>query len=140
DGSPRREEEIEPFSEMLVHNDISLLKVIIFKLNREDAFKRLTGRRICPNCGKIYNIYYNPPPEENACEGCDGELEQREDDKPEVVNKRINEFEQHTVPVIQYFKEKYLAKTMEIDALKPIDQILEIIWSQISEYLNVHKV
>lgn len=61
DGSPRREGEIEPFFDMLVNNEILLSRVIIFHLEREVAFKRLTGRRVCPVCGKIYNIYYHPP-------------------------------------------------------------------------------
>jgi adenylate kinase len=131
DGSPRREEEIEPFFNILEENKLVLHQVVVFNIKRDSAFKRLTGRRICSKCDAIYNVYFNPPEKEGKCDRCGGTLEQREDDKPEIVNKRMNEYDENTQPVIEYFRGCCPEKILDISAEQPIDEIVNKIKNHI---------
>jgi adenylate kinase len=68
--------------------------------------ERLSTRRICKNCGEVYNIRYLKPKRDMICDKCGGPLYQRPDDTPEVIKKRIEVYEQQTRPLLQYYKEK----------------------------------
>jgi adenylate kinase len=68
--------------------------------------ERLSTRRICKNCGEVYNIRYLKPKKDMICDKCGGSLYQRPDDTPEVIKKRIEVYEQQTLPILQYYKEK----------------------------------
>ena len=68
--------------------------------------ERLSTRRICKNCGEVYNIRYLKPKKDMICDKCGGPLYQRSDDTPEVIKKRIEVYEQQTRPILQYYKEK----------------------------------
>lgn len=70
--------------------------------------ERLSTRRICRNCGEVYNIRYLKPRVEGTCDKCKGLLYQRPDDTPEVIKKRIQIYEQQTRPILQYYKEKHV--------------------------------
>jgi len=68
--------------------------------------ERLSNRRICSNCGEIYNLRYLKPKIEGVCDKCGGPLYQREDDKPEVVRERLKVYESQTQPLIEYYKQR----------------------------------
>jgi adenylate kinase len=68
--------------------------------------ERLSTRRICKNCGEVYNIRYLRPKVDMICDKCGGPLYQRPDDNPEVIKKRIQVYEQQTQPILQFYKEK----------------------------------
>ncbi|MEM3640592.1 MAG: nucleoside monophosphate kinase [Candidatus Bathyarchaeia archaeon] len=68
--------------------------------------ERLSTRRICKNCGEVYNIRYLKPKRDMICDKCGGLLYQRADDTPEVIKKRIEVYEDQTQPILQYYKEK----------------------------------
>jgi adenylate kinase len=68
--------------------------------------ERLSTRRICKNCGQVYNIRYLKPKKDMTCDKCGGPLYQRQDDTSEVIKKRIKVYEQQTQPILQYYKEK----------------------------------
>jgi adenylate kinase len=68
--------------------------------------ERLSTRRICKNCGEVYNIRYLKPKKDMICDKCGGPLYQRPDDTPEVIKKRIQVYEQQTRPILQYYKKK----------------------------------
>jgi len=68
--------------------------------------ERLSNRRVCRNCGTIFNVKYLKPKVENVCDRCGGELYQREDDKPEVIRQRLKVYERQTQPLKQYYKNK----------------------------------
>jgi adenylate kinase len=68
--------------------------------------ERLSTRRICKNCGEVYNIRYLKPKKDMICDKCGGPLYQRPDDTQEVIKKRIEVYEQQTRPILQYYKEK----------------------------------
>jgi adenylate kinase len=74
--------------------------------------ERLSTRRICKNCGEVYNIRYLKPKKDMICDKCGGPLYQRPDDTPEVIKKRIEVYEQQTRPILQYYKEKCVPFTV----------------------------
>lgn len=101
DGFPRTEDQIEALDRIARSTGRQLSLILVLALPREMAERRLTGRRVCSRCGEIYNVHYDPPPED-ACR-CGGELERREDDRPEVVRDRQDRFDRTTRPVIRSF-------------------------------------
>jgi adenylate kinase len=125
DGFPRQEEQIEVFFQISQIVQLELAAVLVLELPQALILKRLTGRRVCPNCGAIYNIYSNPPHQAGICDRCGARLEQRHDDTPEVVKERIKIYEQETVPVIEYFKDNYPELTHFVPAEKPVAQVTQ---------------
>ena len=90
-------------------------------IDDEEAVRRLSGRRSCPDCGKIYNVNTEPkPPEEGKCE-CGEELMQRDDDKEEAIRKRLQEYHGKTEPIKEFYREKGVLK--EVDGAKPIEEV-----------------
>jgi adenylate kinase len=71
--------------------------------------ERLSTRRICRNCGTVYNISYLKPKVEGICDKCGGPLYQRSDDNPEVIRKRLQVYQEQTKPLLEYFKQKKIA-------------------------------
>lgn len=70
--------------------------------------ERLSTRRICKNCGEVYNINYLKPKVENVCDKCGGPLYQRSDDTPKVIKERIQVYERQTQPLVEWYKEKHV--------------------------------
>jgi adenylate kinase len=68
--------------------------------------ERLSTRRICKNCGTVYNVRFLKPKVEGVCDKCGGPLYQRSDDTPEVIKKRLQLYEEQTQPIVQIFREK----------------------------------
>jgi len=68
--------------------------------------ERLSTRRICRNCGTVYNIMYLKPKVEGVCDKCGGQLYQRSDDNPEVIKKRLQVYQEQTKPLLEFFKKK----------------------------------
>lgn len=97
--------------------DVEIDKVILLEAPEEVLMQRLQGRRICKNCGKVYHTENIPPKKEGVCDICEGELYQREDDKPEAIKKRLELYKKETAPLIEYYKEKGILK--KIDAAQP---------------------
>lgn len=103
DGFPRTLAQAEYLSGMV--SDASLLSINI-RVNEEQLVKRLTGRRSCLDCGKIYNICLFPPEQEGRCDVCGGELLQRKDDREEVARERLRVYRQQTEPLIGFYQTK----------------------------------
>jgi adenylate kinase len=133
DGYPRRKDQIDPFFDMSRHLELDLGAVIVLELSTNLAQKRLTGRRICSDCGAIYNLYFNPPSRRGRCDLCGGELQLRKDDKPEVVNRRLRVYQRDTQPVADYFNEVYAGITHLVKADKPVEQVADSVSSRLQE-------
>ncbi len=106
DGFPRTIPQAEYLDEALENMDMEPDAVLNLYVSDEDIIKRLTGRRICPSCGKSYHYIYNPPDPSNLCEDCRVELIQREDDKEETVRERLKTYHKQTEPLIKYYEKQ----------------------------------
>jgi len=101
DGYPRTLEQAK------ILESITKIDVILL-LNVPDwiIIERLSSRRICRDCGTVYNIRFLKPKVEGICDKCTGPLYQRSDDNPEVIKKRLQVYQEQTRPLLEYFKEK----------------------------------
>jgi adenylate kinase len=97
------------------------LYVIDIKLEEEVAVKRLSGRRYCPGCGKIYNVFFSPSVKEGICDVCGSELKQRKDDAEEVIKERFRVYHQQTAPVADFYSGR--PYFFEIDGNREPDQV-----------------
>jgi adenylate kinase len=97
--------------------------VLNFVAPAQVILDRLSGRRVCRKCGSIFHIRNIPPKKEGVCDSCGGELYQRDDDKEEVIKKRLVEYENKTAPLIKY----YQASLKAVDVSSPISESGKVI-------------
>jgi adenylate kinase len=110
DGFPRNLAQAEGLQKMLKELGTPLESVVLLNLDLGILFRRLTGRRICQDCGKVFNVYTSPPPEGKH------RLIQRPDDKEEVIGKRLEVYEAQTKPLIKYYEAAGLLRIVDADA------------------------
>lgn len=111
DGYPRTLNQAEALKEALESSNRSLDAVLYIKVSKDILMERLTGRIICSNCGATYHKVYNPPKVEGTCDKCGGhDFYQRDDDKPETVENRINVNEKQTETLADYYGKADLIK------------------------------
>src|SRR4030042_3367553 len=113
DGFPRNTAQAEALDKMLAALNMSLTGAVSVDVPFEDLMKRLTGRRTCKACGQMYNIYFNAPKKEGACDKCGGELFQRDDDKEETIKKRLEVYNAQTAPLMDYYGKKGTGKAVQ---------------------------
>lgn len=118
DGFPRTVAQAEA---LLKITPLDLM--INITLTRAEVIKRLSSRRVCRECGKIYNLLFNPPKIKTRCDICGGELFQRDDDRPEVVDNRYDVYMQATVPLVDFYRERGLLR--EVDGAQPTAMVLD---------------
>ncbi|HEY8343151.1 MAG TPA: adenylate kinase [Calditerricola sp.] len=121
DGFPRTVPQAEALDATLAEMGRRLDHVIYLDVRKETLLARLTGRRICRQCGATYHVVFNPPRQEGVCDKCGGELYQRDDDKEETVATRLEVNLAQTEPLLAYYEEKGLLRRVngeqEIDAV-----------------------
>ena len=103
DGFPRTIAQAEGLNELLAGLGRPLDAVIVLDVEDETLVKRLSGRLYCPDCGTVYNRYFDPPPREGVCGNCGGALVQRPDDAPDTVRKRLEVYRAQTEPLIAHY-------------------------------------
>lgn len=108
DGFPRTVEQARALDETLASLNIKLDGVINIVVPLDKLMVRLTGRRVCRDCGASYHVVFNPPQVEGKCNSCGGELYQRSDDNEESVSTRLKAYEEKTQPLIDYYQAKGL--------------------------------
>ncbi len=121
DGYPRTLNQAMDLSNILQELNIKIDCVINLDIKDEELIKRITGRRLCPKCGEIYNIYYSPSKSEGICDKCNSELITRKDDNLESLVTRLQEYHKNTQPLIEYYQKMDLVK--HICASKSIEDV-----------------
>ncbi len=122
DGFPRNLKQAEFLEGLLPRLGLEIDAAILLKVPREALLKRLSGRRVCSHCGKEYHVDYSPPAVEGVCDLCGHELYQREDDKPAKIEKRLQTYEEATLPLIGFYKDRGLL--VEVEADGDMDEVL----------------
>lgn len=125
DGFPRTIPQAEALDSALAAMGRKVDYAINVDVPDENIVRRMSGRRACVNCGATYHIVYAPTKEENICDGCQGELILREDDKPETVQKRLNVYHEQTQPLIDYYKTKDIL--VDVDGTMDIEDVFAAI-------------
>ena len=121
DGFPRTVAQAQYLSVLLRQNGYRPALVVHFALDPALVLRRITGRRMCKVGGEIYNIYERPTKVEGRCDNDGGELEQRPDDREEVVGPRLQAYEKQTAPLVAYYRR--LGRLHEVDASKSVDEV-----------------
>jgi len=123
DGFPRTLGQAKALDKLLHDRTMDLSAVIFLDVPDEEIVKRLSARRICPNCGAVYNMIYKPPKKDEKCDRCGTQLIRRRDDEPETVRNRLRVFREQTAPLIDYYKKNGLLK--KVNGVGMPDQITE---------------
>jgi adenylate kinase len=123
DGFPRNVPQAETLDYMLVELCVILNVVLELVVDDEEVIRRLSGRRTCRSCGHIWHVDFDPPTREGICDHCDGELFQRDDDKPDTVRHRLEVYAEQTAPLVAFYAEKGVL--VGIDATGPVDDVTE---------------
>jgi len=105
DGFPRTLMQAESLMKLMQDEHISLDAVINYELPLAEIVDRLSGRRTCAQCKAVYHVTRQPSRVEGVCDRCPGKLLQREDDRPESVQVRMEVYERSTAPLIQFYRE-----------------------------------
>jgi adenylate kinase len=106
DGFPRNINQAKALDEMLARKGLNITHVIFLDVPDEEIIKRIAYRRVCLNCGAVYNLIFNPPKEDETCNNCGSKLVQREDDREEVVRKRLEVYRGSTEALIRIYEER----------------------------------
>jgi len=131
DGYPRTLPQAQKLDEMVKRWGWEIFAVVLFVLSDEEIVERLSARRICPNCQAIYNLRSAPPQNDELCDECETPLIQRDDDKPEVIRKRLAVYKEQTLPVIDYYRAEGLLK--EVNASGAPEEVYERLKGVMSE-------
>jgi adenylate kinase len=108
-------------SVLLRQNGYRPALVVYFAIDPALVLRRITGRRMCKVGGEIYNIFDRPPKVEGRCDNDGGELEQRPDDRAEIVGPRLEAYEKQTEPLVSYYRR--LGRLHEVDAAKDVEEV-----------------
>ncbi len=130
DGLLRSLPELEPQKKVLDELDVELPTIIFLNLDEEIAIERLSKRRICTGCSSRYMFTENLSPA--ACERCGGHLEQRHDDTPEAIRRRLAWYHDDTLPVVEHFRKQ--GKVIDIDAAPAIDVVTQELVGKVTDY------
>ena len=128
DGFPRNVQQAEVLEKMLGGN----VKLGVFNLEVKTStiIRRLSKRRICKVCGHSYHMEFQPPKFDEKCDRCDGDLYQRDDDKPAAIKNRLKVYERESMPVVEYYRKKGFLITINGEGTE------EKIFSKIKKYLK----
>ena len=121
DGFPRNTNQAEVLDSILKAKNMPLDAALELKIDHAEIIKRLSGRRTCRGCGASSHIEFEKPKVAGVCDKCQGDLYQREDDKEEVVSRRLEIYSEQTEPIISFYKSAGLLKN--ISALGEVSEI-----------------
>ena len=136
DGFPRNAEQLTSFSKILDITDV--LYLIQIEIADNVVIQHISGRRVCSVCGASYHLKYNPPKKDGFCDKCGGKLEIRNDDQPEVVQKRLNNYHRDMQKILE---NKQIKQIIKINGEQSIQKVHEEIVAEIKKipkYENIN--
>jgi len=125
DGYPRNVEQAEVLDGILAELGRTLERVVLIDVADQEIVRRLSGRRSCPDCGRVYHLLYNPPADGRTCDDCGAELVQRDDDREEVVRERLRQYHDKTAPLVDFYQRRGLL--IGIDGAQEMEAVAEAI-------------
>ncbi|MGH2956174.1 MAG: adenylate kinase [Solirubrobacterales bacterium] len=130
DGFPRTVPQAEALDEEMEDLGRKISAVLLIEVPDEEVVRRLGGRRTCEQGGHVYHVEFNPPKKEGICDVDGSKLIVREDDKPEVIRHRLEEYTSKTEPLIAYYEDRGLLH--RVDGARPPEEVEEEIQAQIA--------
>lgn len=121
DGFPRTVVQAERLDALLDEHGERLDVVLELVVDDDEVIRRLSGRRTCRGCGRVWHLDFDPPNRDDRCDRCGGELFQRDDDRAETVRHRLEVYADQTAPLIAYYAER--GKLIGLDATGPVEDV-----------------
>ncbi len=131
DGFPRTIPQAEVLDKALAELGETIDYAINVDVPDENIINRMSGRRACLACGATYHMEHVPPKQEGICDRCGKELVLRDDDKPETVKNRLEIYHEQTQPLIDFYTEKGVLKT--VDGTVPMKEVFDAIVAILGE-------
>jgi adenylate kinase len=123
DGFPRTREQVAILDDVLQRVGISLDAVFLLAAPEDEIVRRLSGRRVCPNCAAVYHLENGPPTSAGVCDACSSALVQRPDDTESVIRDRLKVYADQTLPVADVYRER--GQLRELDASGDPDTVFD---------------
>jgi adenylate kinase len=127
DGFPRTVPQVQGLGRLLEERGERLERVLVIVVPVEEIVARISGRRVCQTCEKLYHMSFDPPKVEGRCDACGGELVQRSDDRPDTIRRRLAVYLEETQPVIEFYERETSVPVTAIDGDRPIDEVADVI-------------
>jgi adenylate kinase len=134
DGFPRNVPQAETLKKMLAEWEAKLDIVLELVVDDDEVVRRLSGRRTCRKCGRIWHVVFDPPARQGICDDCGGELFQRDDDQEETIRHRLDVYQQQTRPLIAYYADE--GTLLGIDATGPVEEITDRAMSALRRFVR----
>jgi adenylate kinase len=125
DGFPRTRAQAEALGRLLDERGLALDRVLLFVIPDAVLVERLSGRRVCPQCGRNYHMRFSPPRRDEVCDACGSALAQRSDDQEATVRTRLAVYDKSTRPLIEYYRSRGLLE--EIPADGSVDDVFQAV-------------
>ena len=123
DGFPRNVPQARVLDEMLLELGTALDVVLELVVDDDEVVRRLSGRRTCRTCNRVWHVDFDPPEAEGVCDRCGGELFQRDDDREETIRHRLEVYAEQTAPLVGYYADAGIL--VGIDATGPVDDVTD---------------
>ena len=123
DGYPRTSPQAGELERVLKEKGTGVTVALVIDVPEELILRRLGGRRSCPACGAVFNIYTLKPAKEGVCDKCGGTLVTRKDDEIETIKRRLDDYRKQSGPLIEKYTKDGVARTVNADA--PVDEVVE---------------
>jgi adenylate kinase len=123
DGFPRNVPQAETLQKMLAEWVVRLDVVVELVVDDDEVVRRLSGRRTCRRCGRVWHVLFDPPARGEFCDDCGGELFQRDDDREQTIRHRLDVYQQQTQPLIAFYADE--GTLLGLDATGPVEEITD---------------
>ncbi len=133
DGFPRNIHQAKMLDELLRKIGGNIMYVLLMDVSDDEIVKRLLARRVCPVCGRVYNLITSPPKNDNRCDVCGVELVKRSDDNEETIRNRLDVYRKETAPLIDYYRDRNIL--VKIDASKSPEEV----FNTISRIIDIYR-
>jgi len=131
DGFPRTLGQAESLDQLLAARQWSLDAVVLLDVPDEEIVERLTARRVCPQCQRVYHLLYDPPRNDEVCDECGTPLVQRPDDQEDVIRRRLEVYRELTEPLVAFYDQRGLLR--RVDGQGEVEEITRRILAVLGE-------
>ena len=134
DGFPRNVPQAETLEKMLSEWETRLDIVLELVVDDDEVVRRLSGRRTCHQCGRVWHVLFDPPARDDTCDDDSSELFQRDDDREETIRHRLEVYQDQTAPLIAYYADQGIL--LGLDATGPVEEVTERALSSLRRFVN----
>jgi adenylate kinase len=134
DGFPRNVPQAETLEKMLSEWETRLDIVLELVVDDDEVVCRLSGRRTCHQCGRVWHVLFDPPARDDTCDDDGSELFQRDDDREETIRHRLEVYQDQTAPLVAYYADQGIL--LGVDATGPVEEVTERALSSLRRFVR----